>query len=154
MYQSCNPGNHPSLGATKNSAKYMPSANSEPCARLICSITPTISMKPSAISANSRPSVRPLMRWGRRSNTLGLQPSSRTPQRGDPVPYGSEVPVRDDALGIHRRHLLVGHELALCGRRRVERLLGRRPGEDLVVIGLVRRLRVALGEIDRLLHLV
>jgi hypothetical protein len=42
------------------SARYAPSANSEPWARLITSITPTISMKPSAISANSRPSVRPL----------------------------------------------------------------------------------------------
>ena len=42
----------------------MPSANSEPCARLIVSITPTISMKPSAISANSSPSEMPLTRCG------------------------------------------------------------------------------------------
>ena len=37
-----------------------------PCARLIVSITPTISMKPSAISANSSPSAIPLTRCGRR----------------------------------------------------------------------------------------
>ena len=59
-------GNQPSFGATRKSATYMPSANSEPCARLIVSITPTISMKPSAISANSSPSEMPLTRCGRR----------------------------------------------------------------------------------------
>ena len=53
-----------SPGATTTSATYMPSAKNDPCARLIVSITLTISMKPSAISANSRPSARPLTRWG------------------------------------------------------------------------------------------
>jgi hypothetical protein len=34
---------------------------------LITSITPRISMKPSAMRANSNPMVRPFTRWGRRS---------------------------------------------------------------------------------------
>src|SRR6476659_7889031 len=46
-------------------AMYMPSAKSEPCARLMVSITPTMSMKPSAIRANSSPSDTPLTRCGR-----------------------------------------------------------------------------------------
>ena len=50
----------------RNSATYAPSANSDPWARLITSITPTISMKPSAISANSSPSDSPLTTCGRR----------------------------------------------------------------------------------------
>ena len=49
------------------SARYAPSANSEPWARLITSITPRISMNPSAISANKSPRLTPLTRCGSRS---------------------------------------------------------------------------------------
>ena len=45
-------------------AIYAPSAKNEPCARLIVSISPTISMKPSASSANSSPSAMPFSRCG------------------------------------------------------------------------------------------
>ena len=48
----------------------MPSAKNEPCARLIVSITLTISMKPSAISANSSPSATPLTRCGTRLTAI------------------------------------------------------------------------------------
>jgi hypothetical protein len=48
------------------SATYAPSAKSDPCARLITSITPTISMNPSAMSAKRSPSDSPLTTCGAR----------------------------------------------------------------------------------------
>ena len=65
-------------GATISSATYMPSAKNEPCARLIVSIRLTTSMNPSAISANSRPSARPLTRWGRSGGQLRASPAAVT----------------------------------------------------------------------------
>jgi hypothetical protein len=45
-----------------STATYAPSANSEPCARLITSITPTISMNPKANKPKRMPRAMPLMR--------------------------------------------------------------------------------------------
>src|SRR5678816_2472846 len=99
-------------------ATYMPSANSEPCARLIVSITPTISMKPSAISANSRPSEMPFSRCGSNCSTAFI--------------------AMTDLLLVARRRR---HRLELAGARRVlvndVGRLGLR--EDLVDVVLLRR---------------
>jgi hypothetical protein len=42
-------------------ATYAPSAKSDPCARLMTSITPTTNMKPSAKSPKRIPSATPLI---------------------------------------------------------------------------------------------
>src|SRR3954447_11597865 len=131
-------------------ATYAPNANSEPCARLICSISPTMSMKPSAISANNRPSVRPLRRCGRRSNKVfgsrnwHVSPRTLTvPVRGArdraPLVLRCDAP----ALGVDGRHLLVGGELALAGCRIVGGGFRFRPADDLEQVGVVGRLGVA-----------
>src|SRR5688572_23555495 len=128
---------------------YAPSANKEPWARLICSITPTISIKPSAISANNSPSVRPLMRCGRRSTTVRSTVHTRR---------GRRAGIREKGLtarsGVDCGHLLEGNELALGLGVRVLRILGARPRDDLVMIRVVGRLFVAASEVDRLLDLV
>src|SRR3982750_4281364 len=102
----------------------MPSANSDPCARLIVSMTPTISMKPSAISANRSPSETPLSRCGSSCSIV--------------VRFRSGRAIAPASLLVARRR---GHRLELAGARGVLVLhvLRLRLGEDLVDVVLLGR---------------
>src|SRR5512134_3544346 len=134
MYAACASGNQPRRGAITHSAEYMPSANSEPCARLIVSITPTISMKPSATSANSSPSVSPLNRCG--SRLIARRSGWRC------------------ASALVARRALVALELAGLRSVRIDHVLGLALRQDLEDVGLLRRRVVVGGHVDRLLALV
>ncbi len=68
-YQAMAAAPGPDFGVSRLSARYAPNAKSEPWARLMTSITPRISMNPSAISANRSPRLTPLTRCGSRSVT-------------------------------------------------------------------------------------
>src|SRR5688500_11401471 len=126
----------PPSGVTSATATYAPSANNDPCARLITSMTPMINMNPSATSANSSPSAMPFNRCGP-SVTTSSMPWSR----------GASL------LFVGRR-ALVRLEFAGLGRFDVAHLARLRPRHDLEVIGRVRRLVVARGQVDRLLNVV
>src|SRR5688572_27721147 len=116
------------------SATYAPRAKSEPWARLITSITPTMSMKPNAMRAKRSPNDNPLttcgMRLARNSNS------------------GSWL------LDFVRRRGLVGLELAGAVGVLVLDLLRGQAGEDLEDVVPLRRLVVVGRHVDRLLDLV
>ena len=115
---------------TRKIATYMPSANSDPCARLIVSITPTISMKPSAIRANSSPSEMPL-RGAAAADEPSSAPLAATARRGRLA-----RPRRSLLVARRRRHRL---ELAGLGRALVLDVLRRHLGEDAVDVVLLGR---------------
>src|SRR5215510_5785264 len=108
----------PNLGVTSSMATYAPSAKSDPCARLMTSMTPTISMKPSARSPKRTPSATPLITWGRRSM----------------------APIVLVTSGLVHRCRLERLEVALALGLLVEDLVRRRVAQDLEEIVRVLRL--------------
>src|SRR6185436_20110930 len=92
------------------------------------SMTPTISMKPSARSPKRTPSAMPLTRWGRRF-----------------IPRSSRL--------VDRR-LVERLEVALALRLLVDHLIGGRVAQDLEEVVRVLRFEVRGREVNRLLELV
>src|SRR5687768_5103725 len=109
-------------------------------------MTPMISMKPSAISANSRPSAMPFITCGSRKTRKSMRRDGRDPQ-GIP-------PLMSRCLHLVGRRLVVGLQLAVLFLVGVLGVVRRDPAQDLEVVGLVGRLVVAGRHVDGLLHMV
>src|SRR4029434_6788987 len=149
----------PTVGARSASAKYAPSANSDPCARLITSITPRISMNPSAMRANSSPRLIPLTRCG--SNCarkfIMARPcvaTLRTVRTRCPSACPDQ-PRDEQRSQLEGRRRVVAFELAghvVIGA--IERVFALGPAHDLEQVGLVHRLVVTASHVDRLLQMM
>src|SRR5215207_1415350 len=121
------------------------------------SITPMISMKPSATRANNSPSASPLTRCGPSVPIMSMvvvRARASPAQSSSWGRYGRGPSRPPPKLLLVGRGAVVRRQLAVLHGLGVTDLRGLGPRRDLEVVGLVRRLVVARGEVHGLLHVV